>query len=1218
MDELGIRIVAFVKKAIADVNRFRISLLGVGSSVKKLDKSMDAYQKHVTKVSQSQRNATDVTEKIARTNRRLVSVNNRLSKSTKQATVQAGQFFNRMEKGIPTTRQLNNLWQAHANVQKKVAKRNLDLSESLKKHGIATNTMVGVQKNYTQKLIDSIPVMSKTEHRVRSLGSGAKNVAAMWKKMGLSFLVLIGPLFLVGAAFRTVQQAVDWALQPFIKFEDAMFDLRKTANLTKKQMDDIGSSISLLSLRIPIAADSLANMAATAGRLGIRGKDIIKFTETVAQMSVATNLTAEDAAQALGKIAAAFSIPIENIDKIASAINELSNTTASTARDIVESMENVGAAGKLLGITEDQVAAMSATLIDMGMDASRSGTRIRRLLTELARKSETIEKDISGTFANWGETLREDPMEALMQYLKYLSEIEDPIERAILAHKHFGKVGGFAVNSLAQNYKKLEKNMKTAHNEMIYGGSLVEEYAIAINKTSSEMQRLANETDVVKRQMGEDLAPVLISAKELWNDLLWAISGTTYAQVIGKQTTEGYVSVISDLDNQFQSIGKSVAPLPKVLEAVAKGQTQFELTKPEFWGRPSQIWKDVGAEVNAYTNMMELVPTMHDRAYKSASKVIGVYDELKISYKDITEGETQVEDATTNLGKATQWLNYLEENDAENLEGIAKARQTVFYQTDKLRESEENLANTVYKHADADVRDNEITGEHAETLKSFTRVVDKANERSEEYNLTQEAAIFLANKESQEYIRLQQFIGNTWTKETNKTQQEYVDGILDGVDTLPELIALSKDFNFEVKEVGGTFHITAKTFGEDMPTITKNLEKLKSTKDWYDDLTFAMTAVEDATRKLTEASNGLIGSAIGIGSAYGGAFSAMDSMLDKEEELTIASGGITDSYESMRNEIKNIDEEMKNLPKNSELLSTLEERRAALMAAVSLKVIDTYSDEKVELLELLDLMGKTTDPEQIAKYAESGGDIIKGMYEDWRTYSKENTDATGRDISEGTKKWLDDLTSYVESEGITIPASVEEYKGGKTFIDALLDPKTGLPALHQNVSDIEADIKRIFGVENAQAWANVVMTTLTNADTITSSTQTLHIEVDKQGFVDSFTAAMGEVGDKTYSIDIKPIFVDVLPSIKESIIGALPGTPPPEEHQFGGDIYKTGLYKLHRGETVLTKEQTTRNTKQTKEFKFDFSFGNIPQGITRGNIEDMIRTSVYNAVKEVY
>lgn len=385
--------------------------------------------------------------------------------------------------------------------------------EAIQKSGVTVDANTKKQHEGIMRLNDSL---KKYGTRMGTVRRGMDGMFATIKKAGLVFLTLLGPLFLVGAALRTVKQAADWVYQPFIKFEDALYELRKTANLTKEVMLDIGEAIAGLSLRIPVAAEALAKIAATAGRLGIRGRsNILAFTEAIAKMSVATVLTADEAAEALAKIRQAFNLPVENIEYLGSVINELSNTTASNSRDIVAAMRNIGAAGKMIGITADEASAMSATLVASGMAAERAGTRIRRMLTEMARKTEKMADAMELPTAEMKRAIEEDPMAALLMYLKHLSETESRIDKLKEAHEIFGKVGGFAIATLAENYPELIRNLETASHEIAWGTSLQREFQIATTKTSAELQILTNRSEAARREIGEELVPALISARTI-------------------------------------------------------------------------------------------------------------------------------------------------------------------------------------------------------------------------------------------------------------------------------------------------------------------------------------------------------------------------------------------------------------------------------------------------------------------------------------------------------------------------------------------------------------------------------------------------------------------------------------------------------------------------------------------------------------------------------
>ena len=62
---------------------------------------------------------------------------------------------------------------------------------------------------------------------------------------------------------------------------------------------------------IPVATKQLGNVAEIAGRLGIQGADNIQsFTRTVSKMGVATDISAEQAAQDFARLSNALGTPV--------------------------------------------------------------------------------------------------------------------------------------------------------------------------------------------------------------------------------------------------------------------------------------------------------------------------------------------------------------------------------------------------------------------------------------------------------------------------------------------------------------------------------------------------------------------------------------------------------------------------------------------------------------------------------------------------------------------------------------------------------------------------------------------------------------------------------------------------------------------------------------------------------------------------------------------
>ena len=191
-------------------------------------------------------------------------------------------------------------------------------------------------------------------------------------------------LFSVVAAMAILK-----SIQTFREYNLQLIEIRKTTDLAWRDTKALGDEFRAMSNYMPTTAAELGAIAAMGGRLGLSSKeDIIPFTDTVAKMAAVTDLSAEDAANALARIANATKTPIKRINELGSVINELDNTTATSTSNIVNAM--MRAAASVLGVKADDIAALSATLVAAGTPAERAGTQLNRMFSQMAVKLDVL------------------------------------------------------------------------------------------------------------------------------------------------------------------------------------------------------------------------------------------------------------------------------------------------------------------------------------------------------------------------------------------------------------------------------------------------------------------------------------------------------------------------------------------------------------------------------------------------------------------------------------------------------------------------------------------------------------------------------------------------------------------------------------------------------------------------------------------------------------
>src|SRR5690606_38824613 len=102
--------------------------------------------------------------------------------------------------------------------------------------------------------------------------------------------------------------------------------------------------------------------AAAGGQLGVPIDKLDQFVELAAKMSVAFDLSVEQAGDAVAKLSNIFNIPIENVEALGDAINTLGNTTAAREADILDVLTRIGGTASQFKLTADQAAALAATM----------------------------------------------------------------------------------------------------------------------------------------------------------------------------------------------------------------------------------------------------------------------------------------------------------------------------------------------------------------------------------------------------------------------------------------------------------------------------------------------------------------------------------------------------------------------------------------------------------------------------------------------------------------------------------------------------------------------------------------------------------------------------------------------------------------------------------------------------------------------------------------
>ena len=305
-----------------------------------------------------------------------------------------------------------------------------------------------------------------------------------------------------------------------VEFESAMADVKKVVDFdTPKQFKEMEQDILRLTRTIPMAGTELAKITASGGQLGVARKDLPKFTETIAKMSVAFNMAADQAGDSMAKLANVYQIPIDQIGKLGDAVNHLSNSSPAKAGDIINTLGRVGGVAKQFGLTEIQTTSLSNAFISLGKTPEIAGTAINGMLTKLmtadkqGAKFQKALKNMGMESKDLKKAIKENGEQALMDFLKQVGKLPKENQMGALVDLfglEYADDVAVLVSGLETYKKSINELKKTSKDgKPAFIGSMDKEFAARSATTANNWQIFKNSLTEIGITAGSVLLPAL-------------------------------------------------------------------------------------------------------------------------------------------------------------------------------------------------------------------------------------------------------------------------------------------------------------------------------------------------------------------------------------------------------------------------------------------------------------------------------------------------------------------------------------------------------------------------------------------------------------------------------------------------------------------------------------------------------------------------------------
>jgi TP901 family phage tail tape measure protein len=304
-----------------------------------------------------------------------------------------------------------------------------------------------------------------------------------------------------------------------VEYENTFADVKKVVNFSdKKEEAEYRTSMMKLAGRLGVQQDGIADIVTAAGQSGIEKSQLLQFAESATKMSVAWDVSAEEAGSTLATWRAAMGLTQKNALDLADATNYLSNNMNAKAKDIAAVMVRQGSTAMGAGLNYNQTAALSASLIAGGATQEVAATALKNITGRLTSgyAATAAQQDAMGRIGFNAEELadmmQQDAQATLVDVMRGLKDVNATDRGAVISQLFGEEVKGAVaklVTTLDDDKNGLVAAFAKVANQADRTNSVNDEYANRAATRGHKLAMLGAKFDRMTIVLGDRLLPVL-------------------------------------------------------------------------------------------------------------------------------------------------------------------------------------------------------------------------------------------------------------------------------------------------------------------------------------------------------------------------------------------------------------------------------------------------------------------------------------------------------------------------------------------------------------------------------------------------------------------------------------------------------------------------------------------------------------------------------------
>lgn len=473
-------------------------------------------------------------------------------------------------------------------VKADLSKANAELDEFREKAAAADKALESAAINKTWR--EGNNEIAKAKTGVARLAAEASKLKAV-QRAGVSIREFGYGLY--STVTPAIMMAGMYGIQAANDIDSAWRDMRKTVNGSEEDFDHLKDAALEFSSTHVTSADTILEIEAMGGQLGIAVENLEAFSEVVSNLDIATDINAEDMAKYIGQLSNIMDdIDTSNvaqyqkdITSFSDSLVRLGNNSAAQESSIMKVMMRIASIGNISGMTTPQLLAISTAVAATGQGCEAAGTAISKTFsnieTAVGAGGEKLQgfADVADMSAqDFADAWKNDPMTAFTAFINGLKRIDEEggsVDNTLASLKINSVRQKQALMGLTNTIDVMNQSLEMSQDAWSGEGTMIngkmEEAGDAAREAqrksegfSGELKMMQNNAKLLASELADGATPIIKALGAVFKDFAASVKGMPSEM---KTFTVGLLGAVAAIGPLTVGLGTILAAGSKVVSA---------------------------------------------------------------------------------------------------------------------------------------------------------------------------------------------------------------------------------------------------------------------------------------------------------------------------------------------------------------------------------------------------------------------------------------------------------------------------------------------------------------------------------------------------------------------------------------------------------------------------------------------------------------------------